>query len=195
MYIGLMTTETEDTYRKESAMRNLKPDEIEVRVGTVGAKGVTMLLYKNARVDRAMLDEEYGAMNWSCRYEEHKGNLFCSIGVYDTDKKEWVWKEDCGTESQTEKQKGEASDAFKRAGFRWGIGIELYTSPFIFMPVATEPDPYNKGKYKMVNKYELNGIYVSEIKTVKGKIKDLSLAMNGTVVWSTDRRKVGLKHE
>ena len=176
-------------------MRNLKPDEIEVRVGTVGAKGVTMLLYKNARVDRAMLDEEYGAMNWSCRYEEYKGNLFCSIGVYDTDKKEWVWKEDCGTESQTEKQKGEASDAFKRAGFRWGIGIELYTSPFIFMPVATEPDPYNKGKYKMVNKYELNGIYVSEIKTVKGKIKDLSLAMNGTVVWSTDRRKVGLKHE
>ena len=176
-------------------MRNLKPDEIEVRVGTVGAKGVTMLLYKNARVDRAMLDEEYGAMNWSCRYEEHKGNLFCSIGVYDADKKEWVWKEDCGTESQTEKQKGEASDAFKRAGFRWGIGIELYTSPFIFLPVATEPDPYNKGKYKMVNKYELNGIYVSEIKTVKGKIKDLSLAMNGTVVWSTDRRKVGLKHE
>jgi len=63
------------------------------------------------------------------------------------------------------------------------------------MPVATEPDPYNKGRYKMVNKYELNGIYVSEIKTVKGKIKDLSLAMNGTVVWSTDRRKVGLKHE
>lgn len=176
-------------------MRNLKPDEIEVRVGTVGVKGVTMLLYKNARVDRAMLDEEYGAMNWSCRYEEHKGNLFCSIGVYDADKKEWVWKEDCGTESQTEKQKGEASDAFKRAGFRWGIGIELYTSPFIFLPVATEPDPYNKGKYKMVNKYELNGIYVSGIKTVKGKIKDLSLAMNGTVVWSTDRRKVGLNVE
>jgi hypothetical protein len=190
-----MTTETEDTYRKESAMRNLKPDEIEVRVGTVGAKGVTLLLYKNARVDRAILDEEYGAMNWSCRYEEHKGNLFCSIGVYDADKKEWVWKEDCGTESATEKQKGEASDAFKRAGFRWGIGIELYTSPFIFAQVATEPDPYNKGKYKMVNKYELNGIYVSEIKTVKGKIKDLSLAMNGKVVWSTDRRKVGLNHE
>ena len=190
-----LTTRNRPQIRKEQVMRNLKPDEIEVRVGTVGAKGVTMLLYKNARVDRAMLDEEYGAMNWSCRYEEHKGNLFCSIGVYDTDKKEWVWKEDCGTESQTEKQKGEASDAFKRAGFRWGIGIELYTSPFIFMPVATEPDPYNKGKYKMVNKYELNGIYVSEIKTVKGKIKDLSLAMNGTVVWSTDRRKVGLKHE
>ena len=176
-------------------MRNLKADEIEVRVGTVGQKGVSMLLYKNARVDRAILDEEYGAMNWSCRYSEHKGNLFCSIGVYDIDKKEWIWKEDCGTESQTEKEKGEASDAFKRAGFRWGIGIELYTSPFIFLPVATVEDPYNKNKFKMQNKYELAGVYVSEIKTVKGKIQALSLAQKGTVIWSTDKRKVGLKHE
>ena len=176
-------------------MRSLKADEIEVRIGTVGQKGVTMLLYKNARVDRQMLDETFGQTNWQCRYSEHKGNLFCSIGVYDPDKKEWVWKEDCGTESQTEKEKGEASDAFKRAGFRWGIGIELYSSPFIFLQVKTEPDPYNKGRYKMVNKYELNGIYVSEIKTVKGKIQTLSLAMNGTIVWSTDRRKVGTKHE
>ena len=190
-----LTTRNRPQIRKENAMRNLKPNEIDVRVGTVGAKGVTMLLYKDARVDRAILDESFGQMNWSCRYEEHKGNLFCSIGVYDTDKKEWVWKEDCGTESQTEKEKGEASDAFKRAGFRWGIGIELYTAPFIFLPVATEPDPYNKGKYKMVNKYELNGIYVSEIKTVKGKIEGLSLAMSGKVVWSTDRRKVGLNIE
>ena len=176
-------------------MRSLKPDEIEVRIGTVGQKGVTMLLYKNARVDRQMLDETFGQTNWQCRYSEHKGNLFCSIGVYDPDKKEWVWKEDCGTESQTEKEKGEASDAFKRAGFRWGIGIELYSSPFIFLQVKTEPDPYIKGRYKMVNKYELNGIYVSEIKTVKGRIQTLSLAMNGTIVWSTDRRKVGTEHE
>lgn len=179
---------------KGDYMRALKPDEIEVRVGTVGAKGATMLLYKNARVDRQILDETYSPMGWQDKYSEHKGNLFCSIGVYDPDKKEWVWKEDCGTESMTEKEKGEASDAFKRAGFRWGIGIELYTSPFIFLPVATEPDPYNKGKYKMVNKYELNGIYVAEIKTVKGKIQALSLAQNGTIVWSTDRSKVGIKH-
>lgn len=176
-------------------MRALKADEIEVRVGTVGQKGVTMLLYKNARVDRQILDETFGQLNWQDKYSENKGNLFCSIGVYDADKKEWVWKEDCGTESQTEKEKGEASDAFKRAGFRWGIGIELYTSPFIFLPVATEADPYNKGRYKMVNKYELNGIYVSEIKTVKGKIQALSLSMGDRIVWSTDRRKVGTKHE
>lgn len=176
-------------------MRALKADEIEVRVGTVGAKGVTMLLYKNARVDRQILDETFGQLNWQDKYAENKGNLFCSIGVWDGDKKEWVWKEDCGTESQTEKEKGEASDAFKRAGFRWGIGIELYTSPFIFLPVATKEDPYNKGRYKMVNPAELRGIYVSEIKTVKGKIQALSLSMGDRIVWSTDRRKVGMKHE
>lgn len=176
-------------------MRALKPDEIEVRVGTVGAKGVTMLLYKNARVDRQILDETFGQMNWQDRYSEHKGNLFCSIGVYDADKKEWVWKEDCGTESMTEKEKGEASDAFKRAGFRWGIGIELYSSPFIFMQVATVQDQYNKGKYKLNNPAELRGIYVCEIKTVKGKITALSLAQNGMIVWSTDRRKVGTRYE
>lgn len=176
-------------------MRALKPDEIEVRVGTVGAKGVTMLLYKNARVDRQILDETFGQLNWQDRYSEHKGNLFCSIGVYDADKKEWVWKEDCGTESMTEKEKGEASDAFKRAGFRWGIGIELYSSPFIFMQVATVPDAYNKGKYKLNNPAELRGIYVAEIKTVKGKITALSLAQNGMIVWSTDRRKVGTRYE
>jgi hypothetical protein len=176
-------------------MRALKADEIEVRVGTVGAKGVTMLLYKNARVDRQILDEEFGQMNWQDRYSEHKGNLFCAIGVYDADKHEWVWKEDCGTESQTEKEKGEASDSFKRAGFRWGIGIELYSSPFIFLPCATVQDQYNKGKYKLNNPNELRGIYVSDIKTVKGKIQALSLAQNGMVIWSTDRRKVGTKHE
>ena len=176
-------------------MRALKANEIDARVGTVGQKGVTILLYKNARTDMQILDEEVGANNWQKDYKEIKGNLYCGIGVWDDDKKQWIWKWDCGTESNTEKEKGEASDAMKRSAVNWQIGRELYTAPFIFMPVATEPDPYNKGKYKMVNKYELNGIYVSEIKTVKGKIKDLSLAMNGTVVWSTDRRKVGLKHE
>lgn len=176
-------------------MRALKPDEIEVRVGTVGQKGCTMLLYKNARVDRQILDETYGQLNWQDRYSEHKGNLFCAIGVYDAEKKEWVWKEDCGTESNTEKEKGEASDAFKRAGFRWGIGIELYSSPFIFLQVATVQDAYNKGKYKLDKPAELRGIYVSDIKSKNGKITALTLAQGGIAVWSTDRRKVGTKVE
>lgn len=182
-------------------MRALKANEIDARVGTVGAKGVTILLYKNARTDMQILDEEVGANNWQKDYKEIKGNLYCGIGVWDEDKKQWIWKWDCGTESNMEKEKGEASDAMKRACFNvgGGIGRELYTAPFIFMPVATEPDPYNKGKYKMHNKYELNGLYVSRITYTAGKearrIKDLDLAMNGKVVWSTDRRKVGLNVE
>lgn len=156
-------------------MRALRPDEIEVRVGQVFEKGVSMLLYKNARTDMAILDEVYGAGNWQCDYKEVKGNLFCGIAVFEGD---WVWKWDCGTESNTEKEKGEASDAFKRAGFRWGIGRELYTAPFIWLPVAT--DPIGNGKYRLHNPRELNGIYVSQIKTENdnGKLKITALELS-----------------
>lgn len=143
-------------------MRPLRADEIEVRVGQVYEKGVTMLLYKNARTDMQVLDETYGAMNWQKDYKEIKGNLYCGVGVYDPDKKEWVWKWDCGTESNTEKEKGEASDAMKRSSVNWQIGRELYTAPFIWLPVATDNVG---GRYKLHNPKELNGIYVSHIKT------------------------------
>jgi hypothetical protein len=176
-------------------MRPLMASEIEVRVGQVGDGYATLLLYKNARVDRAMLDEEFGQMNWQCRYSEHKGNLFCSIGVWDDRKEQWVWKEDCGTESNTEKEKGEASDAFKRAGFRWGIGIELYNSPRIYLQVAT--DRVGDYKYKLHNPRELNGMFVSHIRSEDGKVIELDIAQKvgynpAKVIWSTDKRKVGL---
>ena len=170
-------------------MRYLTADEIELRVGTVGAKGVTVLCYKNARVDRAILDEEFGQMNWVCDYKELKGRMYCGIGVWDENKQTWVYKWDCGTESNTEKEKGEASDAFKRAGFRWGIGIELYNSPFIFLPVATVKDG---NRYKMSNPYELSGMYVSRIVTDRGIITEMDIAQKNKIIWSTDRHKVGL---
>lgn len=161
-------------------MRALKADEIEVRVGQVFEKGVSMLLYKNARTDMAILDEMHGTMGWYCDYKEVKGNLFCGIGVQD--KSGYiVWKWDCGTESNTEKEKGEASDAFKRAGFRWGIGRELYTAPFIWLPVATVPIPNTSPtRYRLHNPRELNGIYVSKINTeeVNGKLKITELELS-----------------
>lgn len=159
-------------------MRALRPDEIEVRVGQVFEKGVSMLLYKNARTDMQILDETYGATGWQCKYKEVKGNLFCAIGILSPEYDEWVWKEDCGTESNTEKEKGEASDAFKRAGFRWGIGRELYTAPFIWLPVATVPN--GKGGFRLNNPRELNGIYVSKINTeeVNGKLKITELELS-----------------
>lgn len=180
-------------------MRALKPDEIEVRVGTVGANGVTLLLYKNARTDMQILDETYGAMNWQKDYKEIKGNLYCGIGIWDESKNAWIWKWDCGTESNTEKEKGEASDAMKRAcvNVGGGIGRELYTSPFIFLPVAT--DPIGNNKYKLHNPKELYGMCVSRIEYEEEngcrKIKELDISQNGMVIWSTNKRKVGLRNE
>ena len=128
-------------------MRLLKADEIDCRVGTTTDKGVSLLLYKDARVDMRMLDETYGAMNWQRRHEVVNGNLFCTIEVWDNEKCCWVSKQDVGTESNTEKEKGEASDSFKRAGFNWGIGRELYTAPFIWI-TTTSDDLDNRGKIK-----------------------------------------------
>ncbi len=117
--------------------RTLKAPEVSCRIGQAAKDGswVTVLLYKDARVDSSILDETVGAENWQDRYYECKGNLFCSVGIKcGKDNGEWIWKDNCGTESFTEAEKGEASDAFKRACFNWGIGKELYTAPFIFIP-------------------------------------------------------------
>lgn len=104
--------------------------EVDFRIQSISEKGyATVLAYKDARVDMNRLDEVCGLL-WQDKYELIDGQLFCSIGIKVDD--EWVWRQDVGIESKTEKEKGRASDAFKRAGFRWGIGRELYDYPFIF---------------------------------------------------------------
>lgn len=119
--------------------RDLTEEDIEVRVQSVKQSGLVLLLYKNARVDMNILDEKVGAENWQNRFYEHKGILFCSLGINTNYAKpelpdRWIWKDDAGVESNTEAEKGNASDARKRSGFAWGIGRELYTSPFIWIP-------------------------------------------------------------
>lgn len=111
--------------------RTLKSEEIDVRVGNVSKNGYTLLLYKDARCDMNILDETVGAENWQRDHKEVKGNLYCGVGIWHKEKSQWIYKWDCGTESNTEKEKGEASDSFKRACVNWGIGRELYTSPQI----------------------------------------------------------------
>lgn len=123
-------------------MRTLQANEIECRVGHNTAKGASLLLYKDARVDMRMLDEIYGPTNWERYHEVVNGNLFCTVRVWDSEKGCWVSKQDVGTESNTEKEKGEASDSFKRACFNWGIGRELYTAPFIWVTL-TDADMTN----------------------------------------------------
>jgi hypothetical protein len=113
----------------ELNFRVLRADEIEARIARVTDKSVMILLYKDARCDMRILDETVGAMNWQRNHEVINGNLYCNVGIRDGES--WVWKQDVGTESNTEAQKGEASDSFKRACFNWGIGRELYTAPRI----------------------------------------------------------------
>ena len=114
-------------------IRLLQAREIECRIQQVKkGSGVSLLLYKDARCDMAILDEVFGPANWQRKHELIDGKLYCSVGIkYDG---EWVWKQDVGTESNTEKEKGQASDSFKRACFNVGIGRELYTAPFIWIP-------------------------------------------------------------
>lgn len=166
--------------------RKLRPDEIQVRVNNVTAKGATFLLYKDARCDMDILDETVGPGNWQRGHAEHKGNLFCTVGINVNHDKEdasplWVWKEDCGTESNTEKEKGEASDSFKRACVNWGIGRELYTKINIFIRIATEESgkkPNGKPIYKLSNPY-FKAI-VRDIKYTKaGKISYINICEEG----------------
>lgn len=113
--------------------RKLNADEIDARVATVKESGVSLLLYKDARVDQNILDETVGAERWQRSHQLIGNNLYCTVSIYVPEMDAWVDKQDVGTESYTEKEKGQASDSFKRACFNWGIGRELYTAPFIWV--------------------------------------------------------------
>ena len=112
--------------------RTLRADEIDCRISTVKTNGLSLLLYKDARCDMNILDETVGAENW--QRSHCRDNANCTVSIWDKEKGQWISKEDTGTESFTEKEKGVASDSFKRACFNWGIGRELYTAPFIWIP-------------------------------------------------------------
>lgn len=113
--------------------RRLKASEIDARVSTVKQNGCSLLLYKDARCDMNILDETVGAMNWQRSHQLIGDRLYCTVSVWDKDKEQWISKQDVGVESYTEKEKGQASDSFKRACFNLGIGRELYTAPFIWI--------------------------------------------------------------
>ena len=129
--------------------RDLKSNEIDCRISTFNEKYLTILLYKDARVDQNILDETVTPENWQRDHKELKNNIYCGISIWDETKKQWITKWDCGKESFTEAEKGEASDSFKRAGFNWGIGRELYTAPTIYIPFK---DKEGKENYEIVTK-------------------------------------------
>lgn len=148
--------------------RMLNADEIDCRVGTMTDKGVSLLMYKDARVDMRLLDEVVGPMNWKREHELINGNLFCTVSIRD-EKGEWVSKQDVGVESNTEKEKGQASDAFKRACFNWGIGRELYTCPFVWINLSENEWKMGVGGKKQPR----TRFYVKDIQYQDGKVTKL----------------------
>lgn len=125
----------------ELSFRDLRADEIECRVGVVKeGEGISLLLYKDARCDMNILDETVGALGW--KREHSRDNANCTVSIKSAYTGEWISKEDTGTESKTEAEKGLASDSFKRACFNWGIGRELYTAPFIWIRGASKFDRF-----------------------------------------------------
>lgn len=131
--------------------RKLKADEIDCRIGQIKEKGLTLLLYKDARCDMNVLDETVGPLNW--KREHLRDNANCIVSIWDTVKNEWVSKEDTGSESNTEAEKGLASDSFKRACVNWGIGRELYTAPFIWVKAEDCKISNFGGKPKCYDKF------------------------------------------
>lgn len=169
--------------------RKLRADEIDVRVGGVYKAGIALLLYKDARCDMAILDETVGPGCWQRDHKAINNTIYCGVGIYipnpaieaypDT----WVWKWDAGSESNTEAEKGAASDSFKRACVNWGIGRELYTAPLIFIRCATEQNPNGKG-YRLADKRDGYGYTVKAIEYDYNTISYLEIEKDGATVFS-----------
>ena len=140
--------------------RLLKADEIECRIAQVKTNGISLLLYKTARTDANLLDETVGVFDWQNDFKVIDGVLYGGIGIRTSEG--YMWKWDAGTESNTEAEKGRASDAFKRAGFKWGIGRELYTAPFIWITSDKCSIKTENGYSKCFDKFEVSEICYNE---------------------------------
>lgn len=152
--------------------RDLRADEIECRVARVTEYGVSLLLYKDARCDQNILDETVGAMNWQRCHTRDNAN--CIVSLWDDRKQQWISKEDTGTESNTEKEKGLASDSFKRACFNWGIGRELYTAPTIKVNPGDATIKEQKGVLKCFDTFAVQKIVIEKKRIVALAIKNLT---------------------
>lgn len=168
----------------------LKAEDVDVRVSRCNEKGCALLLFKDARVDMRMLDEHVGPLNWQRKHEFKDGKLYCSVGVCREDG-QWVWKEDVGTPSTAEADKGHASDSFKRACFNWGIGRELYTAPFIWVPAdKCSLKQGRNGKMQCYDTFKVTEMEVDEGEIVKLQICNMS--RRGEVVYG---QKPEQRHE
>lgn len=148
---------------EQNLIRLLKADEIECRVSVIKENGLSLLLYKDARVDQKILDETFGIFGWKRSHQSIEGNLYCTVEILDKETGEWVAKQDVGTTGYVEKEKSQASDSFKRACFNWGIGRELYTAPFIWIPAGKASIMYKEEQNKVKRFYCNDHFSVSSI--------------------------------
>jgi hypothetical protein len=147
---------------EQSRIRLLRADEIECRVSVLKESGLSLLLYKDARVDQKILDETFGAFGWKRSHQSIEGNLYCTVEIFDKEKQCWIGKQDVGTTGYAEKEKSQASDSFKRACFNWGIGRELYSAPFIWVPAGKANIKQDKGKPYCNDRFSVAAIGYNE---------------------------------
>ena len=152
----------------ENMFRLLRADEIDARVAQVKENGLSLLLYKDARCDMNVLDETVGAFNW--KRDHSRENANCIVSIWDAEKQQWISKEDTGTESQSEAQKGLASDSFKRACVNWGIGRELYTAPFIWIKADDCKIIKSGDKFKSFDKFSVRNISYNDKREIDGLV-------------------------
>lgn len=173
----------------ELKFRDLRADEIDVRVGATtkdkngNVTHFTFLLYKNARVDMALLDETLGTMNWQAKYYQVKSTMICSVGIninYNDPSKEpyFIWKDNGGDDDfTTEQVKAECSDAFKRACFLIGIGRGLYSASKLYMRIERTEENTEKSYYGCKTiEYDSNGNITKVVIYNKKTKKDVLVA-------------------
>ncbi len=173
----------------ESQIRLLHADEIECRVSTVKESGVSLLLYKDARVDQRVLDETFGLFGWKRSHQCIDGNLYCTVEIRDPESGEWVAKQDVGTVGHAEKEKSQASDSFKRACFNWGIGRELYTAPFIWVPAADAAIKKSGDRLYCSDRFSVRSISYNKNREITG-LTVVNDTRNGQMVYEL-REKPG----
>lgn len=166
--------------------RDLRADEIECRVAQNTAYGVNLLLYKDARCDQNILDETVGEFGWQRSHTRDNAN--CIVSIWDDKKQQWISKEDTGTESNTEKEKGLASDSFKRACFNWGIGRELYTAPQIRIPPEACNLKQSGDKFKCYDSFVVEKIIIDKKRIVALSIINAT-RKNRVFVWQDEAFK------
>lgn len=173
-------------------IRLLDADEIECRIAVINEKGLSLLLYKDARVDQKILDETFGMFGWKRSHQSMEGNLYCTVEIRDRETGEWIAKQDVGTTGYAEKEKSQASDSFKRACFNWGIGRELYSAPFIWIPASKVQIQKRDNKYYCSESFRVVSITYGSSREITG----LQIASDkGGIIfeWKAQDKKTGEK--